>query len=127
LISGGDHNAITVGAAMVIPAALLATVGAATSVVMEPAIGGSDFLPAEIASMKMVVRAIWAPALVIIGLTPILLARSATHQHHPVSAAGAALNAGFLPMMVGVLGLGWLRFREDVHAYFKMPAKESTR
>jgi hypothetical protein len=121
-ITGGSHTAITVGAAMLVPAALLAMIGAAASVVMEPTAGGSDFLPAEIASIKLVVRAIWAPGLVIIGLTPILLARTATHHH--VSAAAEALNAGFLPMMVGVLGLGWLRFREDIHLYFKMPAKE---
>src|SRR5581483_2986851 len=56
----GGGTAIGVGAVMIVPAALLATVGAAVSVVMEPPLGGSDFLPAEIAGVKTVVRAIWS-------------------------------------------------------------------
>ena len=116
-IAGTD--AVGVGAAMIAPAAVLATVAGAASVVMEPAFGGSGLMPAEIAGIKMVVRAIWSPALVLIGLTPILVARDSTAHH--VDPAGAALSAGFLPLMVGILGLGWLRFREDLHDYFKMP------
>jgi len=116
--------AVTVGAAMVVPAALLATVGAATSVVMEPSAGGNGFLPAEIAGVKVVLRAVWAPALVLLGLTPLLVARS-SHQHG-VAAGPAAVSGSIFPLMVGVLGLGWLRFREDVHEYFRAttaPAK----
>jgi len=111
--------AVTVGGAMVVPAALLATVGAAASVVMEPALGGSANMPAEIAGIKMVVRAIWSPALVLLGLTPLLVARSSLR--HGTALGQAALSGVVLPLMVGVLGLGWLRFREDLHVYFKPP------
>ncbi|MHB8465312.1 MAG: hypothetical protein ACYDH6_13075 [Acidimicrobiales bacterium] len=115
----GGGPAVPVGAAMIAPAALLATVGAAVSVVMEPSFGGTGLMPAEIAGVKMVLRAIWSPAIVVLGLTPVLVARS-SHAHH-LAPGAAAVSAGFLPMMVGILGLGWLRFREDVHAYFKVP------
>ncbi|MFI5041594.1 MAG: hypothetical protein ACHQNA_07055, partial [Acidimicrobiales bacterium] len=112
------YLAVQVGAALVLPAALLGTVGAAASVVMEPALGGGDFLPAEIAGVKLVLRAIWSPALVLLGLTPLLVARSALHRG--ASPGQAALSGAIFPVMVGVLGLGWLRFREDVHEYFRM-------
>jgi len=77
--------------------------------VMEPPSAGGDFLPAEIAGVKLVLRAVWAPALVLVGLTPILVARSAWHQHR--APGPAALSAAVLPITVGILGLGWLRFR----------------
>jgi len=112
------HLAVTVGAALLLPAALLGLVGAVASVVMEPPAGGGDFLPAEIAGVKVVLRALWSPALVVVGLTPLLVARSALHRH--LAPGPAALSASILPVMVGVLGIGWLRFREDVHEYFSM-------
>ena len=111
------HLALTVGAAMVVPAALLATVGAAISVVMEPSLGGGDLMPAEIAGVKLVVRAIWSPALVLLGLTPMLVARSSFR--HGLAPGPAALSGSIFPLMVGVLGLGYLRFREDVKEYLK--------
>jgi hypothetical protein len=114
------HVAVTVGSALLLPAALLGLVGAVASVVMAPPPDGGDFLPAEIAGVKMVLRAVWSPALVVIGLTPLLVARSAFHRH--LAPGGAALSGGVLPVMAGVLGIAWLRFREDVHEYFSMSA-----
>ncbi|HZQ59276.1 MAG TPA: hypothetical protein VFA84_14645 [Acidimicrobiales bacterium] len=120
--------ALTVGATLIAPAALLGLVGGAASVVMEPPSSGGDFLPAEVAGVKTVLRAVWSPALVVIGLTPVLVARSALHHTgaHRSSPGGAALSASFLPITVGLIGMGWLRFREDVRQSFSMtppPAK----
>jgi hypothetical protein len=115
------HLALTVGPALILPGALLGVVGAATSVVMEPPAGGGDLLPAEIAGMKLLARAVWSPALVLIGLTPVLLARAALRNHQ--APGPAAVSAGILPLMAGVLGLGWVRFREEIHEYFTMPAQ----
>lgn len=115
------HLALTVGPVLILPAGLLGLVGAVTSVAMEPPSSGGDLLPAEIAGVKVVVRAIWAPALVLIGLTPLLAARSAFRHHTGAGPGPAAASAGVLPLMVGVLGLGWLRFREDLHQYFTAP------
>jgi hypothetical protein len=117
------HLTLTVGAALILPAALLGFVGAVVSVVMEPPSGGGDFLPAEVAGVKVVLRAVWSPAIVVIGLTPVLVARSALHHHsgaHPTTPGAAALSASFLPLTVGLLGLGWLRFREDIRQSFSM-------
>ncbi|HEY2427953.1 MAG TPA: hypothetical protein VGI06_03405 [Acidimicrobiales bacterium] len=111
------HLALTVGPSLVLTGALLGLVGALASVVMEPPSGGSDLLPAEIAGVKLVVRAIWAPAIVVVGLTPLFIARSALQ--HGTAPGPAAASGSILPLMVGVLGLGWLRFREDVHEYLK--------
>jgi len=122
------HLALTVGAALLAPAALLGLVGAVASVVMEPPSGGGDFLPAEVAGVKVVLRAVWSPALVVVGLTPVFAARSALHHigAHPTTPGAAALSGSFLPITVGVIGIAWLRFREDVHQSFSMtppPAK----
>ena len=120
------HLALTVGPALILPAALLGFVGGMTSVVMEPPTGGGDLLPAEIAGVKLVVRAIWSPALVIIGLTPLLIARGAFRHH--MAPGPAAASGSILPLMAGVLGLGWLRFREDLHEYLKpqLPASPAS-
>lgn len=109
--------ALSVGPALILPASLLGLVGAAASVVMEPPSAGGDFLPAEIAGVKLVLRAVWSPALVLLGLTPLLIARSAAR--HGLAPGPAAVSGSILPLMAGVTGLGWLRFREDVHEYFK--------
>ena len=116
-------TAVSVGGVLVLPAALLGMVGAAASVVMEPSVGGGDLMPAEIAGVKMVVRAIWSPALVLLGLTPLLVARNAARHH--LSPGQAAFSASILPLMVGVFGLAWLRFREEMHEYLKPPPKGS--
>jgi hypothetical protein len=121
------HLALTVGAALVAPAALLGLVGAATSVVMEPPSGGGDFLPAEVAGVKVVLRAVFSPALVVIGLTPVLVARSALHSTsaHPTSPGAAALSASFLPITIGIIGIGWIRYREDVRQSFSMAPQQA--
>jgi len=111
------HLALTVGPTLVVTGSLLGLVGAVASVVMEPPSGGGDLLPAEIAGVKMVVRAIWAPAIVLVGLTPIFYAKSALR--HGMAPGPAALSGAVLPLMAGILGLGWLRYREDVHEYLK--------
>jgi len=120
------HLALTVGPVLILPAALLGLVGGLTSVVMEPGSGSSGMLlPAEIAGVKLVVRAIWSPALVVIGLTPLLIARGAFR--HNLSPGSAAASGSVLPLMAGILGLGWLRFREQLHEYMnpQIPAKPS--
>jgi hypothetical protein len=113
------HLALTVGPVLILPGALLGLVGAATSVIMEPPAAGGDLLPAEIAGMKLLARAVWSPALVLVGLTPVLVARSALRNH--MAPGPAAVSGSILPLMVGVLGVAWVRFREEIHEYFTMP------
>ncbi|HWW52626.1 MAG TPA: hypothetical protein VNY84_02565 [Acidimicrobiales bacterium] len=120
LVVGPLRVAVPVGAALLLPAALMATSGAAVSIAMEPPHASDNLMmPVEFAGMKMVARVLWAPLLVLIGLTPVLIARSAMHrglQPGPAAASGATL-----PIMAGVVALGWVRFREQVKVWMKPP------
>jgi hypothetical protein len=117
LAVAGTEMALRVGAALLLPAALLATAGAAVSIVMGPPGADNLMLPAEAAGAKMVMRVLWAPLLVLLGLTPVLVARSA--EHKGLAPGPAALSASVLPIMVGGLAVTWLRFREQVKAWMK--------
>ena len=100
--------------------AILATAGAATSIVMGPPSADNLMLPMEAAGAKMVLRVLWAPALVLVGLTPLLIARSSAK--HGVAPGSAALSGSFAPVMVGLLAIAWVRFREEAHVWFTPPA-----
>jgi hypothetical protein len=117
LVVAPVHLVVPIGAALIVPAALMATAGAAVSIVMGPPGADSLMLPAEAAGAKMVMRVLWAPALVLIGLTPLLLAHSAQNQGRPPGPA--ALSGSVLPVIVGALALAWLRFREQTQAWMK--------
>jgi hypothetical protein len=71
------------------------------------------FLPPEAAGMRLVFRLIWPPTLVVIGLLPVLAARSSADHHNPVS--GGAASAEFPVLVVAGLALAWVRFHEKVH------------
>jgi hypothetical protein len=108
---------VPVGAALIVPAALMATAGAAVSIVMGPPGAESLMLPAEAAGAKMVMRVLWAPVLVLVGLTPLLVAHNAQTQGK--LPGPAAVSSSFLPVLVGALALAWLRFREQAHVWMK--------
>jgi len=117
---GPGSVVVPVGAAMLLPAALLATVGAAASIMMGPPLAaGSLMLPAEAAGAAMIVRVLWAPLLVLLGLTPMLLARSAMQRG--MLPGPAAVSGAVFPVMVASLALGWVRFREQIHVWMKPP------
>ena len=114
---GGTSVVVPVGAALVLPAALLATVGSSVSIVMGPPMADSLMLPAEAAGAKMVMRVLWAPVLVLLGLTPLLIARSAVTKGRLPGPSAA--SASIMPIMIGVIGLLWLRYREQAHLWLK--------
>jgi hypothetical protein len=109
--------AFPVGAALIVPVALMATAGAAVSIVMGPPGADSLMLPAEAAGAKMVMRVLWAPALVLVGLIPLLVAHNA--QNQGMLPGPAAVSASVLPVVVGALCLAWLRFREQIQVWMK--------
>jgi hypothetical protein len=116
--------AVPVGAVLLLPAALMATAGAAVSIAMEPPhVSDNLMMPVEFAGMKMVARVVWAPLLVLIGVTPVLVARSASHRG--LAPGPAAVSGAILPLMAGVVAIGWVRFREQAKEYFKPPAPAS--
>lgn len=108
-----------VGAAVIVPVALLATAGAAVSIVMGPPTADNMMLPVEAAGAKLVFRLLWSPAIVGLGLTPLLVARSAAQRG--LAPGPAAASAAVFPIMVGVLSLGWLRVREQARTWMTPP------
>jgi hypothetical protein len=121
LLVGPSRLVIPVGAALVVPAALLATAGAAVSIVMGPPTADNLMLPVEVAGVKMLWRVVWAPILVLLGLTPVFVARSAMRHH--LKPGPAAVSGSVFPIMLGVLALAWLRYREQAHEWIQPPDK----
>jgi hypothetical protein len=124
----------SLGAVAIWPAALLATAGAAVSVVMGPPAVSNIPLPAEFAGMKLLYRSLWPPAIVAFGLVPVLVARAAVEHAATATlankvvlppsafsslAAPAAASFALTPVMVAVLVFAWLRYREDINVWMK--------
>ena len=111
--------AVRIAAIAIVPAALAAVAGGAISTMSgAPSIGGSwSLLPPEIAGARLVARTAWPPLLAVAGTLPILAARvGAEHGGHPTTAAAAA-GAGVIAL--STLVFGWVRVREDVHAWWR--------
>lgn len=118
---------LAVAAVCVVPAALGGVAGAVTSVLSDPVLGGGGdawaLVAPEAAGMRLVMRTAWPPALAIGGTLPLLAARSAAE--HNTSAVGAALTASILVVAVFALVVGWVRWRDDLHAAIEraLPSK----
>jgi hypothetical protein len=111
--------AVRVAAIAIVPAALAAVAGGTISTMSgAPSVGGSwSLLPPEIAGARLVARTAWPPLLAAAGTLPILAARvGAEHGGHPTTAAAAA-GAGVIAL--STLVFGWVRVREDVHAWWR--------
>jgi hypothetical protein len=116
--------AVGVGGVLIVPAAFLAACGSAVSVVMGPsAAGGGIALPVEMAGAWMLFRVLWPIVIVLVGLTPLLVARRAPGRH--LAPAPAAVSAATGPLTVGALVLAWLRWREPAHEWWKQSASAS--
>jgi hypothetical protein len=114
---GSEH--LTVLAICAVPAVWAGIAGATISTVMgAPSGGGGDdslVMPPEVAGMKIAIRTAWPLVAAVLGTIPVLLAASASDRT-PVS---AAVSAVFLPLLVSFLTVGWLRYRDDAHAWFR--------
>jgi hypothetical protein len=86
--------------------------------------GGGDtwsLMPPEVAGMRLVYRTAWPPAMAIIGIVPVLAARTAARAGAP--AAPFALAAGGVVIVLFVIVCGWVRERERVHAWWRAQMK----
>jgi hypothetical protein len=119
VVQGGEHLVVIAVAA--VPAVLAGIAGAAVSTVMGAPTGGDDGLvmPPEVAGMKIAIRTAWPLVVAVLGTVPVLAAASASDRT-PVS---AAVSAVFLPLLLVFLTAGWLRFRDDAHAWFRKQAE----
>ncbi|MBS1838013.1 MAG: hypothetical protein JST64_09990 [Actinobacteria bacterium] len=104
-----------VGLPMLLPAALAGVAGAAVTVVSEATLDTSQeaFMPPEVAGPRLLFRTVWPPAIGIIGMLPLLAARSAEQAHHDPT---AAVTTTAIPVVVvGMAVFIWVRFRADLH------------
>ncbi|HEX2575954.1 MAG TPA: hypothetical protein VHK88_06360 [Aquihabitans sp.] len=102
-------------------AGLLAGGGAVVSVVQgaPEAVDMLSMSTPEIAGARTVIRTAWPPGLAVIGTLPLLAARAAERgisDPPPLTAlATVALPLGTLLVLLG----GWVRLRDDIHAWIK--------
>lgn len=75
------------------------------------------YLPPEVSGMTTMLRAVWPPAIAIIGSMPIVAAVAARNANlDPFSAAlRTAIGAGVVCFLVG----GWVRQRDAIHRWWR--------
>ena len=122
VLAGPSIAALEIAGACVLPAALGAVGGAVISVVGgAPSHGGGgdtwSLMPPEVAGMRMVSRTAWPPAMAIVGVVPVLAARTAAR--HGADAAPVALAAGGGVLLLFIIVCAWVRQRERVHAWWR--------
>lgn len=107
---GRVGEALVVGGATILPAALGAVCGAMLSIGSEP----SDPLSADVlvapelvASTRFVLRMVAAPALAMVGTLPVLAARS--HTGAGAASAAGATSAAIVVSLSVALFLNWRR------------------
>lgn len=115
-VTGGDANAIQLGAVLVMPAGLAATAGATISVVQgAPSTFSSTdvMLPPEAAGARAIGRILIPPVVATAGIAPILGGRSpAAHVSALQSVIGLEPPLLILVILVGV----WLRYRDNIRS-----------
>jgi len=105
---------------------LLAACGAVVSVVQgaPEAVDTLSMSTPEIAGARTVFRTAWPPGLAVLGTVPLLAARAAERgASEPPPLAAAATVALPLLVLVVILG-GWVRFRDDIHAWIKTASEQ---
>lgn len=122
----GDSVPVGVAVVTAVAAGLLAGAGAVVSVIQgaPDAVDVLSMSAPEIAGSRTVVRTAWPPVLAIVGTLPMLAGRAAEQgvsDPPPAAAAGQALG-GILVLVV--LFVGWVRFRDDIHAAIRQAAED---
>lgn len=110
--------AVNVGVPTALAAALMACCGAAVSTINGPDFSTSSVLMSpEVAGVKEAFRFGFPPACCVIGLLPVLAGQAAFNRGLD---AGSGTMQAVLPIVgiLGVLIFGWIRFREDISAFF---------
>lgn len=126
VLVGPSERALQVAALAVVPATLAAVCGAVISVLMgapKPFDTLSMTSP-EIAGMRTLVRTTWPPMVAVLGTVPVLAAREAL-QHPPLRFATVEVAAALGVFTVTFVTVGWVRFRDDIHAWWTALAADA--
>lgn len=106
---------LRVGLPMLLPAALAGVAGAAVTVASEAILDTSQeaFMPPEVAGPRLLFRTVWPPAIGVIGMVPLLAARSAEQAGRDPTSAVTTVAIPVVLLAMGVFA--WVRFRADLH------------
>jgi hypothetical protein len=101
-----------------VTAAFTALGGAAVSVIKgpPPPMATQSLVPPEMAGARAMFRLIWPPLLAVIGVLPVLAARSADRKGLAVvpPVVGTAQVVALLIFMIAA----WVRFQEEAHVWW---------
>ena len=118
VVTGGATRTWEVGAVMLVPAVMCGLAAATVSVLKgtPPPVTSQAALIPEAAGARAMGRLLWPPILSVIGVLPILAARSAAQHGHPVLPAVVGIE-----QLVGLVVIGflaWVRYQEDAHIWW---------
>ena len=120
-------TAVAVVAIVALPALWAAGAGAVISVVgEEPEPSASDtnqMLPPEVAGLRLMFRTAWPIVVCCLGTLPVIGARTAASRE--LSPAAGAAQGAMGVLVIVVLTVLWLRFREPARAWFRQMMQES--
>lgn len=126
VLAGPSVDAVTMAAIALIPMTLAGVAGAVVSALMGAPTTNDEIsamLPPEFAGMKNVIRAAWPPVISIIGTLAFLAAFASTNAgSSPWNAAAIAAIGGTLVALCVAI---WVRYREDIHAWWSESMKEA--
>ena len=107
---------------------LMAACGAVVSVVQgaPEAVDVLSMMTPEIAGTRTVVRTAWPPMLAVLGALPILAARASARGAQKPPPASAALIPMLGLVILVVLVAGWVRFYDEIHAWFRDFAEQAS-
>jgi hypothetical protein len=116
--TGGAAATWKIGAVMLVPAVLCALGAGAMSVVKgpPPALTSQSMVMPEAAGARAVGRLLWPPIMSVIGLIPVVAARSAAQHHQSVVVATASVDQ--LVALLAIFGVAWVRYQEDAHRWW---------
>ena len=119
--------ALAVVAIVALPAVWAAGAGAVISVVgEEPEPSASDtnqMLPPEVAGLRLMFRTVWPVVVCCLGTLPVIGARTAASRD--LSPAAGAAQGTMAVLVIVVLTVLWLRFREPARAWWRQMMQES--
>ncbi len=125
VLASPSTGALRVAAIAIIPAAGGAAAGAVVSVLMgapKPSDNLAMISP-EVAGMRNLLRTVGPPLLGVVGVAPVLAARVALN--HQADATSAQLAASLGVLVAVAVTFGWVRFRDDVRAWFEQAMEEA--
>lgn len=124
-VPGPGQVPVGVAAVLVIPFAMGGVGGAVVSVLASKESGSEAWTmaPVEAQGMRVAFRAVWPPAIAVLGSAPVLAARVAVEDGNPGPAAAA--SAAFGVAVLFALVCGWVRVRDRIAEWWRSSMEQA--